>query len=82
MVGEVGRAAQANAAVLAAAVALGGNETHLAPALQSFGALARGKRLASTNPSPVLMERAEAAVFLLWDFNGLGYRAKLPTTRC
>lgn len=78
MVGEVGRAAQANAAVLSAAVALGGDETHLAPALQAFGALARSNRLTSTNPSPVLMERAEADVFLLWDFNGLAYRAKLP----
>jgi putative spermidine/putrescine transport system substrate-binding protein len=78
LVGEVGRAAQANAAVLAAAVALGGDETRLDPALRAFAPLARQRRLLNVNASPALMERAEADVFVLWDFNALGYRAKLP----
>ncbi len=78
MIGEVGRAAQSNAAVLAAAVALGGDETRLQPALAAFARLARDKRLIGTNATPALMERAEADVFLLWDFNALSYRAKLP----
>ncbi|PTT78372.1 ABC transporter substrate-binding protein [Pelomonas sp. HMWF004] len=78
MIGAVGRAAQANAAVLAAAHALGGSETQLKPALQAFAALAKARKLLSTDPSPALMERGEAEVFLLWDFNALSYRDKLP----
>ncbi len=78
MIGEVGRAAQSNAAVLAAAVALGGDETRLQPALDAFAQVARDRRLIGTNATPALMERAEADIFLLWDFNALSYRAKLP----
>ncbi|RTL33479.1 MAG: extracellular solute-binding protein [Burkholderiales bacterium] len=78
MIGAVGRAAQANAAVLAAAHALGGSETQLKPALQAFAQLAKARKLLSTDPSPALMERGEAEVFLLWDFNALSYRDKLP----
>ncbi|OWQ90548.1 ABC transporter substrate-binding protein [Roseateles aquatilis] len=78
LIGEVGRAAQSNAAVLAAAVALGGDETRLQPALAAFAKLAKDKRLVTVNATPALMERAEADVFLLWDFNALSYRAKLP----
>jgi putative spermidine/putrescine transport system substrate-binding protein len=78
LIGEVGRAAQSNAAVLAAALALGGAETRLAPALSAFGRLAADRRLLNVNASPALMERAEADVFLLWDFNALSYRARLP----
>ncbi|MBL8277736.1 MAG: extracellular solute-binding protein [Pelomonas sp.] len=78
MIGAVGRAAQANAAVLAAAHALGGDETRLQPALAAFAQLARARKLLSTDPSPALMERGEAEVFLVWDFNALSYRDKLP----
>ena len=78
LVGEVGRAAQANAGVLSAAIALGGDETHLAPALAAFAPLAKQHRLVTTNGSPALMERGEADVFVLWDFNALSYRDKIP----
>ena len=78
LIGEVGRAAQANAGVLAAAIALGGDETRLAPALAAFAPLARQHRLVMTNASPALMERGEADVFILWDFNALSYRDKIP----
>jgi putative spermidine/putrescine transport system substrate-binding protein len=77
-IGEVGRAAQSNAGVLAAAVALGGDETRLAPALAEFAKLAKAKRLVTVNPSPALMERGEADVFVMWDFNALSYRDKIP----
>lgn len=63
LIGAVGRAAQANATVLAAAHALGGDETRLQPALQAFASLAKARKLVSTDPSPALMERAEAEVF-------------------
>jgi len=78
LIGEVGRAAQANAGVLSAAVALGGDETRLAPALAAFAPLSRQHRLVMTNGAPALMERAEADVFVLWDFNALSYRDKIP----
>jgi len=78
LIGEVGRAAQANAGVLSAAIALGGDETRLAPALAAFAPLARQHRLVMTNASPALMERAEADVFVIWDFNALSYRDKIP----
>lgn len=78
LIGAVGRAAQANATVLAAAHALGGDESRLQPALQAFAKLARARKLISVDPSPALMERAEAEVFLMWDFNALSYRDKLP----
>jgi putative spermidine/putrescine transport system substrate-binding protein len=77
-IGEVGRAAQGNAGVLAAAIALGGDETRLAPALAEFAKVVKGRRLVTANPSPAQMERAEADVFVLWDFNGLSYRDKIP----
>ena len=78
LVGEVGRAAQSNAGVLSAAIALGGDETRLAPALAAFAPLARQHRLVMTNSSPALMERGEADVFVMWDFNALSYRDKIP----
>jgi putative spermidine/putrescine transport system substrate-binding protein len=77
-IGEVGRAAQSNAGVVAAAVALGGDETRLQPALAAFAQVAKQRRLVTTNPSPALMERGEADVFILWDFNALSYRDKIP----
>lgn len=75
-VGEVGRAAQANAAVLAAAVAMGGSEKNLKPAIEAFTRLQADGKLLTVNPSVSLMERSEADVYLLWDFNGLNFRAK------
>jgi putative spermidine/putrescine transport system substrate-binding protein len=77
-IGEVGRAAQANAGVLAAATALGGDEASLDAALQAFAQLQRQGRLISVNPTPALMERSEADVFVMWDFNALAYRDKIP----
>jgi putative spermidine/putrescine transport system substrate-binding protein len=77
-IGEVGRAAQANAAVLAAAVALGGGEGRLDAALAAFAQLSKQGRLITVNPTPALMERGEADVFVMWDFNALAYRDKIP----
>lgn len=78
LIGEAGRAAQSNAGILAAAVALGGDEAHLQPALAEFAKLAKAHRLVTTNATPALMERGEADVFVMWDFNALSYRDKLP----
>jgi putative spermidine/putrescine transport system substrate-binding protein len=73
-VGEVGKAAQSNAAVLAAAIALGGGEDNLAPAMDLFGKLADAKRLLPVNASVATMEKGEVEVALVWDFNALNWR--------
>jgi putative spermidine/putrescine transport system substrate-binding protein len=73
-VGEVGKAAQANAAILAAAVALGGGEDNLQPAIDLFAKLAEQKRLLPINVNAALMEKGEVQVGVVWDFNALAWR--------
>ncbi len=73
-VGEVGKAAQSNAAVLAAAVALGGGEDNLQPAMDFFAKLAGQKRLLPVNANVALMEKGEVEVGIVWDFNALAWR--------
>ncbi len=73
-VGEVGKAAQANAAVLAAAVAGGGGEENLQPAIDLFAKLAEQKRLLPINVNVALMEKGEVQVGIVWDFNALSWR--------
>ncbi len=76
-VGDVGKAAQANAGVLAAAIAMGGNETNFEPALDLFAKLAQQKRLLTIGASPANLEKGEIQVGVLWDFNALNYRDKV-----
>lgn len=79
--GDVGKAAQSNAAVLACAIALGGNEGNLAPAMDLFAKLAKQKRLLTITALPANMARGEIQVALAWDFNGLSYRDKVGGDR-
>lgn len=76
-VGDVGIAAQANSAVLAAAYALGGDEKNLNPAIDFFAKLAEQGRLLFTDPSLAYLEKGEVEVALLWDFNALNYRDQI-----
>jgi putative spermidine/putrescine transport system substrate-binding protein len=76
-VGDVGKAAQANAGILAAAIAMGGSESNFEPALDLFSKLAAQKRLLTINASPANMEKGEIQVGVLWDFNALNYRDKV-----
>ena len=73
-VGEVGKRAAANVAVLAAAVALGGSEADLQPGIDLFIKLAQQKRLLTINPVIALMEREEIEVGIVFDFNALAWR--------
>lgn len=73
-IGEVGKAAQSNAAVLAAAVAMGGDESNLQPAMDLFAKLADQKRLLAINVNTGLMEKGEVQVGVVWDFNALSWR--------
>lgn len=79
--GDVGKAAQSNAAVLACAIAMGGNEGNVAPAMDLFARLARQKRLLSITALPANMARGEIQVGLMWDFNALNYRDKVAGDR-
>lgn len=73
-VGDVGKAAQSNALVLAAAIAGGGGEDNLQPALDLFAKLAEQKRLLTIGANPGNMEKGEIEVGIVWDFNALNYR--------
>jgi putative spermidine/putrescine transport system substrate-binding protein len=73
----VSTAAQAANGVLAAAIAMKGDETNIAPGLQLFTELAKQKRLGINNPTIQTMEKGEVEVGVVWDFNGLSYKAKM-----
>ncbi|MCE2595939.1 extracellular solute-binding protein [Motilimonas cestriensis] len=80
-IGDVGVAAQANNAVLAAAFANGGDETNLDPAIEFFAKLAKQGRLSYTDPSIANLEKGEVEVAVLWDFNALNYRDQIDRSR-
>ncbi|WP_408621189.1 ABC transporter substrate-binding protein [Celerinatantimonas sp. YJH-8] len=80
-IGDVGSAAQANNAVLAAAIANGGDETNIKPALTLFATLAKQGRLSLNDPSIANLEKGEVAVGVMWDFNALNYRDKIDRSR-
>lgn len=65
---------QSQMAVLAAAIAHGGDETNLQPGIDFFVELAKQKRLSTANNLNVTgMETGELEVGIMWDFNALGY---------
>jgi putative spermidine/putrescine transport system substrate-binding protein len=80
-VGDVGVAAQANNAVLAAAFANGGDESNLKPAIEFFSKLAKQGRLSFTDPSIANLEKGEVEIAILWDFNALNYRDQIDRSR-
>lgn len=80
-VGDVGIAAQANNAVLAAAFARGGDENNLKPAIEFFAELAKQKRLSVNDPTVANIEKGEVEVGILWDFNALNYRDQINRDR-
>lgn len=76
-VGDVTKASQAQHAVLAAAIAFGGDETNLQPGLDFFAGLAEQGRIAKTDVTVPTIQKGEGEVILLWDFNSLGYREQI-----
>jgi putative spermidine/putrescine transport system substrate-binding protein len=73
-VGDVTKAAQAQNGVLAAAFAFGGDEKNIQPGLDFFAKLAKQNRISFVEFNTANMEKGEAQVGILWDFNALGYR--------
>ncbi|BAQ76155.1 MULTISPECIES: ABC transporter substrate-binding protein [Pseudomonas] len=76
-IGDVSTAAQAANGVLAAAIAKGGDEKNIQPALLMFAEIAKQGRLSLANPTIATMEKGEVEVGVVWDFNGLSYRNKM-----
>lgn len=77
IVGDVTKAAQAQMAVLAAAIAHGGDESNIEPGIAYFEELAKNGRLSNAEASLANMEKGEVEVTLLWDFNALNYKDML-----
>lgn len=73
-VGDVAAATQAQYAVLAAAIALGGSESNIDPALEFFKKIAEQGRLDLGEFTQARIEKGEVGVAFLWDYNALGYR--------
>ncbi len=80
-IGAVGNAAQSNNAILAAALAFGGDETNLKPGLEFFAKLAKQGRLSLAEPSVANLEKGEVEVAIMWDFNALNYRDQIDHNR-
>lgn len=77
IVGDVTKAAQAQMAVLAAAIAFGGDETNIEPGIAFFEDLAKKGRLSNADASLANIEKGEVEMTLLWDFNALNYRDQI-----
>lgn len=73
-VGDVQAASQAQFAVLAAAIAYGGDESNIEPGLEYFRKIAEQGRLDLGEFSQARIEKGEVGVAFLWDYNALGYR--------
>ena len=79
--GDVSTAAQAVNGVLAAAIAMGGDEGNVKPALELYAELAKQGRLSLANPTIQTLEKGEVEVGVVWDFNGLSYRDQIDPER-
>lgn len=78
-VGDVTTASQAQHAVLATAIALGGDESNLEPAFEFYKTLAEQGRLDKGEFNISRIEKGEIEVALLWDFNALGYKEQITS---
>ena len=70
-------AAQGSMTVLAAALANGGSETNIDPGLKYFDDLNKAGNLTSVAPSKANIEKGEAKISILWDYNALPVRDDL-----
>lgn len=80
-VGDVTKANQAQFAVLAAAIAKGGDEGNIQPGLDYFKEIAKAGRLSAVDASLANIEKGEIDVTVLWDFNALNYRDQIDSER-
>jgi putative spermidine/putrescine transport system substrate-binding protein len=79
-IGDVAKASQAQNAILAAALAYGGDEKNIQPGIDFFEKLSKQKRISLSDVKIANFEKGEIEVALVWDFNALGYRQQLNST--
>ncbi len=72
-------AAQGSMTVLAAALANGGDETNIQPGLDFFDKLNKAGNFTAVAPSKANVEKGEAKIAILWDYNSLPMRDDLAT---
>lgn len=75
--GDVLKAAQSQAAILAAAFANGGDEKNLMPGIEYFKKLSQAGNLKPSDNIFSVFQKGEIPIGILWDFNALGYRSRL-----
>ncbi|WP_141432851.1 ABC transporter substrate-binding protein [Bacillus sp. 03113] len=80
-IGDVTKGTQSQFAVLAAAMANGGDEKDIEPGLEYFDKIAKQGRLSSVDSSIANLEKGEIDVAVVWDFNGLNYRDQIDKDR-
>lgn len=76
-IGDVARSTRAQYAVLAAAYAMGGDESNIQPGLDFFRQLAEQGRLDKGEFTLSRIEKGEIGVAIIWDFVGIGYREQI-----
>jgi putative spermidine/putrescine transport system substrate-binding protein len=78
-IGDVAKASQAQNAILAAAMAFGGDEKNIQPGIDFFEKLSKQKRISLSDVKVANFEKGEVEVALVWDFNALGYKDQLKS---
>lgn len=73
-VGDVTKANMAQNAVLAASIAMGGDEKNIQPGIDFFAELASQGRLDLGDATMARMEKGDVELILTWDYLGLGNR--------
>ncbi len=74
---DVARGTQSQCAVLAAAIAHGGDEANLEPGFDYFRKIAEQGRLDKGEGSLARLEKGEIACLFLWDYNAMNYRDQI-----
>lgn len=80
-IGDVMSSAQAQYAVVAAAIAMGGGVSQLQPGIDFWKKIVQQGRLDRGDSSAVRVAQNQVAVACLWDFNALNYRENAEKTR-
>ena len=76
-IGDVAKSTRAQYALLAAAYAMGGDESNLQPGLDFFKKLAEQGRLDKGEFNFTRIEKGEIGCAIIWDFVGIGYREQI-----
>lgn len=78
-IGDPTSATQSQNAILAAAIANGGDETNIQPGIDFFAKLAEQGRLDMGSGDLSRLESGEISVGLYWDFNALNYKNSIES---